>query len=65
MVDATKPQLVVLALPKDRPPQTMEEKWAYFFRDAGHLTEVPEVLAEPSFLHALEAARIPGSGAAH
>lgn len=60
------PPLVVLELPKlddHRPPQTMEEKWAYFLREAGRLTEVPEVLAEPPFLHALAAARTSGSGA--
>jgi predicted transposase/invertase (TIGR01784 family) len=54
-------QLVFLELPKydaSRAPQTMVERWAYFFREADHLTMVPEVLAEPPFITALEAARI-------
>lgn len=54
-------QLVFLELPKydaTRPPQTVVEKWAYLFREADHLTMVPELLAEPPFLAALEAARI-------
>lgn len=54
-------RLVFLELPKldtTRPPKTMIEKWAYFFREAGDLTRVPEVLAEPPFIDALEAARI-------
>jgi predicted transposase/invertase (TIGR01784 family) len=54
-------QLVFLELPKydaTRPPQTMVEKWAYFFREADHLTVVPEVLAEHPFVDALDAARI-------
>jgi len=53
-------RMVFLELPKyddRRPPQTMVEKWAYFFREAGDLTMVPEVLAEPPFLEALDAAR--------
>jgi predicted transposase/invertase (TIGR01784 family) len=56
-------QFVFLELPKydgSRPPQTMVEKWAYFFREAGDLTMVPEVLAEPPFIEALEAARTAG-----
>lgn len=54
-------QLVFLELPKydaSRPPETMVEKWAYFFREAGDLTVVPEALAEPPFREALDAARI-------
>jgi predicted transposase/invertase (TIGR01784 family) len=54
-------QLVFLELPKydaSRPPQTVVEKWAYFFREADNLTMVPEVLAEPPFVDALDAARI-------
>ena len=53
-------RLVFLELPKydaSRPPETMVEKWAYFFREADNLTVVPEVLAEPPFVEALEAAR--------
>lgn len=51
--------LVFLELPKldvTRPPQTMVEKWAYFFRAAGDLGAVAEVLAEQPFIDALEAA---------
>jgi predicted transposase/invertase (TIGR01784 family) len=53
-------RLVFLELPKydaSRPPQTVVEKWAYFFREADNLTVVPEVLAEHPFIDALEAAR--------
>ena len=53
-------QLVFLELPKyeaNRPPETMVEKWAYFFREADNLTVVPEVLAEHPFIDALDAAR--------
>jgi len=53
-------QLVFLELPKydtSRQPQTMVEKWAYFFREADNLTVVPEVLAEHPFVDALDAAR--------
>jgi hypothetical protein len=53
-------RLVFLELPKydaGRPPQTVVEKWAYFFREADSLTVVPEVLAEHPFIDALEAAR--------
>jgi len=53
-------QLVFLELPKydvSRPPQTMVEKWAYFFREADSLVVVPEVLAEHPFIDALDAAR--------
>jgi hypothetical protein len=56
-------QLVFLELPKydtSRPPRTMVEKWAYFFREADNLTMVPEVLAEHPFRDALDAARIAG-----
>src|SRR5215468_1107292 len=56
-------QLVFLELPKydaTRPPQTVVEKWAYFFREADNLTMVPEVLAEPPFVEALDAARTAG-----
>src|SRR6185436_2837815 len=56
-------QLVFLELPKydaSRPPQTVVEKWAYFFREADNLTMVPEVLAEHPFVDALDAARTAG-----
>src|SRR5262249_31183034 len=56
-------QLVFLELPKfdtSRPPHTMIEKWAYFFREADNLTVVPEVLAEHPFIDALDAARTAG-----
>ena len=56
-------RLVFLELPKydtSRPPQTMVEKWAYFFREADELKMVPEVLADPPFIDALEAARTAG-----
>ncbi len=54
-------QFVFLELPKydtSRPPQTVVEKWAYFFREAGTLQVVPEALAEQPFTDALEAARV-------
>jgi predicted transposase/invertase (TIGR01784 family) len=60
-------RFVFLELPKydrSRPPQTMVDKWAYFFREAGDLTMVPQVLAEPPFIEALEAARTAGFSAA-
>jgi len=53
-------QLVFLELPKletARPPRTMVEKWAYFFREAGELRAVPDVLREPAIELALDAAR--------
>lgn len=56
-------QFVFLELPKydpSRPPHTVVEKWAYFFRDAENLTMVPEVLAQPPYADALEAARTAG-----
>ena len=60
-------RLVFLELPKydsTRPPETVVEKWAYFFREADNLTVVPEVLAEHPFIDALEAARTSGFTAA-
>jgi predicted transposase/invertase (TIGR01784 family) len=60
-------RLVFLELPKfdtSRPPETVVEKWAYFFREADNLTVVPEVLAEHPFIDALEAARTAGFTAA-
>jgi predicted transposase/invertase (TIGR01784 family) len=56
-------QLVFLELPKydaSRPPRTMVEKWAYFFREADNLAVVPEVLADHPFIDALDAARTAG-----
>jgi predicted transposase/invertase (TIGR01784 family) len=56
-------QLVFLELPKydaSRPPRTMVEKWAYFFREADNLSVVPEVLAQLPFSAALDAARTAG-----
>jgi predicted transposase/invertase (TIGR01784 family) len=56
-------QFVFLELAKydaSRPPRTVVEKWAYFFREAETLTLVPEVLAAPPYVHALEAARTAG-----
>ena len=60
-------RLVFLELPKydaSRPPQSVVEKWAYFFREADNLTVVPEVLADHPFVDALEAARTAGFTAA-
>jgi predicted transposase/invertase (TIGR01784 family) len=60
-------RLVFLELPKydaTRPPVTMVEKWAYFFREADNLTVVPEALSEHPFIDALEAARTAGFTAA-
>jgi hypothetical protein len=54
-------QFVFLELPKyegTRPPETAVEKWAYFFREARRLKEVPEVLGEWPYREALEAARV-------
>jgi predicted transposase/invertase (TIGR01784 family) len=56
-------QFVFLELPKyddTRPPQSAVEKWAYFFREAGNLRMVPEVLAERPYREALEVARVAG-----
>lgn len=53
-------QLVFLELPKyDRAkePETLVEKWAYFFREAENLTVIPPVLSHPPVVEALEAAR--------
>ena len=53
-------QLVFLELPKydaTRPPQTLVDKWAYFFREAENLTAIPDTLAYPPMIEALEAAR--------
>jgi predicted transposase/invertase (TIGR01784 family) len=60
-------RLVFLELPKydtGRPPQTVVEKWAYFFREADNLSVVPDVLAEHPFIDAFDAARTAGFTAA-
>jgi predicted transposase/invertase (TIGR01784 family) len=56
-------QFVFLELPKydaSREPRTLVEKWAYFFREADGLTQIPGGLAEPPLSTALEAARTAG-----
>ncbi len=56
-------RLVFLELPKykkSHPPKTVIEKWAYFFREAGNLSVVPEELSEHPFVDAFEAARTAG-----
>jgi predicted transposase/invertase (TIGR01784 family) len=53
-------QFVFLELPKyegGRDPQTLVDKWAYFFREAGNLLAIPEALHHPPVLDALEGAR--------
>jgi predicted transposase/invertase (TIGR01784 family) len=53
-------QLVFLELPKyqgAQQPESLVEKWAYFFREAENLTVIPEALSHPPVLEALEAAR--------
>jgi predicted transposase/invertase (TIGR01784 family) len=53
-------QLVFLELPKyaaGDDPQTLVDKWAYFFREAGNLLAIPDALRHPPVLDALEAAR--------
>ena len=57
-------QLVFLELPKldrSREPQTLVEKWAYFFQEAPNLEVIPPPLAaEPPLVDAFEAARLAG-----
>jgi predicted transposase/invertase (TIGR01784 family) len=56
-------QFVFLELPKynaGKPPQTVVERWAYFFREAENLTMVPEALAQSPYVDALDAARTAG-----
>jgi predicted transposase/invertase (TIGR01784 family) len=56
-------QFVFLELPKydpTRAPQTVVERWAYFFREAENLTMVPEALAQHPYVDALDAARTAG-----
>ncbi|HSN98415.1 MAG TPA: Rpn family recombination-promoting nuclease/putative transposase [Candidatus Nanopelagicales bacterium] len=53
-------QLVFLELPKydvSREPETLVEKWAYFFREARNLSVIPPSLQHPPLVEALEAAR--------
>ncbi|MCC6557873.1 MAG: Rpn family recombination-promoting nuclease/putative transposase [Polyangiaceae bacterium] len=53
-------QFVFLELPKyagGHEPQTLVDKWAYFFREAENLVVIPEALRHPPLLEALEAAR--------
>jgi flagellar biosynthesis/type III secretory pathway protein FliH len=53
-------QYVFLELPKyaaGDAPQTMVEKWAYFFREAKTLEVVPSALSERPFRDALDVAR--------
>jgi predicted transposase/invertase (TIGR01784 family) len=53
-------QLVFLELPKYEggdSPQTLVDKWVYFFREAGTLMAVPEALRHPPLLDAFEGAR--------
>lgn len=42
---------------KRRRPKTVVEKWAYFFREAAQLTEVPAELSEGPFAKALDVVR--------
>jgi predicted transposase/invertase (TIGR01784 family) len=54
-------QYVFLELPKyagGDNPQTMIEKWAYFFREAKNLNVVPPALSERPFRDALDVARM-------
>jgi predicted transposase/invertase (TIGR01784 family) len=54
-------QLVFLELPKytgGDNPQSLVDKWAYFFREAGNLMAIPEALRHPPLLDALEGARV-------
>jgi predicted transposase/invertase (TIGR01784 family) len=53
-------QFVFLELPKyegGNEPETLVDKWAYFFREAENLLVIPEALRHPPLLDALEAAR--------
>lgn len=56
----TQIQFVFLELPKyegGSDPQSLVDKWAYFFREAGNLRTIPEALRRPPVLDALEGAR--------
>jgi predicted transposase/invertase (TIGR01784 family) len=53
-------QFVFLELPKyaaGDDPQSLVDKWAYFFREAENLMAIPEALRHPPLLDALEGAR--------
>jgi predicted transposase/invertase (TIGR01784 family) len=53
-------QLVFLELPKysgSSEPESVVDKWAYFFREAQSLEVIPPVLQHPPLVEALEAAR--------
>src|SRR5436190_3606135 len=53
-------QYAFLELPKysaGKDPETLIDKWAYFFREAKNLEVVPPALSEGPFLEALEIAR--------
>lgn len=53
-------QFVFLELPKyaaGHEPQSLVDKWAYFFREAGKLMAIPDALRHPPVLDALEGAR--------
>jgi hypothetical protein len=53
-------QYAFLELPKysaGKAPETLVDKWAYFFREAKNLEVVPPALSEGPFLEALEIAR--------
>jgi len=39
-------------------PQTLIDRWAYFFREATHLSGIPSALAEEPFRAALEVTRV-------
>ena len=56
-------QYVFLELPKyaaGEAPQTVVEKWAYFFREADNLEVIPPGLQEVPYTEALEIARVSG-----
>jgi predicted transposase/invertase (TIGR01784 family) len=59
-VGLSQVQYVFLELPKyaaGDEPQTLVDKWAYFFREANNLNVVPPALSEGPFREALEVAR--------
>jgi predicted transposase/invertase (TIGR01784 family) len=54
-------QYAFLELPKyaaGDAPQTLIDRWAYFFREATHLSGIPSALAEEPFRAALEVTRV-------
>ena len=60
VVGLSQLQLLFLELPKyaaGDAPQSLVDKWAYFFREAGNLMAIPEALRHPPLLEALEGAR--------